>query len=1209
MTAVIDRRCEGIHIKNTVSTKSSVSRLTLGWIFCLFSIHTALGQSSTNQFFHEQRNGNRDNYVGVIGGSFRTGSSNVMVSHVGYYMTNAAGLHRTHHVGIFASNGSGLLGSALVPAGAGTLVTNGYSWVALNPPLLLSSGTLYVVATEVFANDGDVWPDQTTYTNWNSYFVGTNTWGSGGTNNYLCYYSPSGAAWPTFPATSFGPGTMYGSMNMALLPVGAPVVLTATTQVSTSSGVGVTITTCENGQYPLMNQWYKAPSTLLAGQTNAILTLSNPQLSDSGTYYLAVSNALGGVLSSNVMVTVVVASGTNPPSVLQQPQSQSAWLNQSAQFSVGASGTLPLSYQWQFNGANLTSATNATLTLAGVTGANQGSYFVVVSNAFGYTNSATVSLTVNTNIAYVLVDPTMPVVTNFLGWGTSLAWWANLAGGYANRDDYASLAFTQLKLNIVRYNIGCTENPNIPDTIQIRAQIPGFEPSNGVWNWDADTNQRWMLRQAVALGANHVEASSYSPPWWMTVSGSVTGSTNGTSSNLQTNYENAFAVYLAMVVSNLTVNDGVTFKLVTPMNEPNSDWWVYGGAQPGCAIGAAQQSRVVVDLRSQLNALNLSAVGIDASEDYDPSITLSSLDGYSTAGLNDVSVISTHSYNPSGLVAMRNQAGAWQKPVWTAEYGDGDATGITMARRIHDDIAEMWAQAWVYWQVCDYAGWGCISNSLDGSGDTSYSLAEKFYVLGQFSQFISPGSQILNVGDSNSLAAYNSTSNSLVMVTVNDSANAYTAGFDLGGFSGLPAQATLYRTSPTENQHQLSVSLTNTTLVSLIPAGSVSTFVLNNATVAPPSSVALAWYPFEGNAVDASGHGNNGTIRGNVAFASDKVGALAAQFDGISGYVQIPCCISNDFTISFWLKTTATASTGQWWAGQGLVDGEVASGANDFGVSLVGANVALGVGNPDTTITSTEAVNDGNWHQVAATRDAVSGQMLIYVDGVLQASGLGPLGPKAASPSLRIGSIQAGYAGGFFAGAMDDVQIFGRVFSAAEIGQLMNYAPTITSAQTNFSILAGRTLTITNTATDAAVPAVNLTWNLPMAPAGAAIEANSGVFNWRPAMAQSPSTNLLVVTVTDNGSPSITVTQTQFVTVTQPEEPAMTGPSLAAGNFSATISGDSGPDYVVQATTNLNSTPNWVSIFTNATASPPFEFLDRPTTNFACKFYRVILQP
>ena len=57
-----------------------------------------------------------------------------------------------------------------------------------------------------------------------------------------------------------------------------------------------------------------------------------------------------------------------------------------------------------------------------------------------------------------------------------------------------NLAFTTLKLNIVRYNIGGGENPNIPDELGFQARIPGFEPSNGVWDWSADANQRWILQ-------------------------------------------------------------------------------------------------------------------------------------------------------------------------------------------------------------------------------------------------------------------------------------------------------------------------------------------------------------------------------------------------------------------------------------------------------------------------------------------------------------------------------------------------------------------------------------------------------------------------------------------------------------------------------------------------------------------------------------------
>src|SRR5208282_6221792 len=87
----------------------------------------------------------------------------------------------------------------------------------------------------------------------------------------------------------------------------------------------------------------------------------------------------------------------------------------------------------------------------------------------------------------------------------------------------------------------------------------------------------------------------------------------------------------------------------------------------------------------------------------------------------------------------------------------------------------------------------------------------------------------------------------------------------------------------------------------------------------------------------------------------------------------------------------------------------------------------------------------------------------------------------------------------------------------------VNQAPVL-AAIPNQTILAGRTLVVTNSASDADIPAQTLTYSLFSAPPGASIDSNSGVFTWRPAIAQSPSTQTVAVVVSDNGVPTMSAT-------------------------------------------------------------------------------------
>jgi hypothetical protein len=96
--------------------------------------------------------------------------------------------------------------------------------------------------------------------------------------------------------------------------------------------------------------------------------------------------------------TVEVFSSCEPPVIVSQPSNQVILVGVTAQFTVEATSEFPMSYQWYFDQTApiLSPATFATITLPGVTVTEAGSYSVVVSNAYGSTNSATATLTVLT---------------------------------------------------------------------------------------------------------------------------------------------------------------------------------------------------------------------------------------------------------------------------------------------------------------------------------------------------------------------------------------------------------------------------------------------------------------------------------------------------------------------------------------------------------------------------------------------------------------------------------------------------------------------------------------------------------------------------------------------------------------------------------------------------------------------------------------------
>ncbi len=199
--------------------------------------------------------------------------------------------------------------------------------------------------------------------------------------------------------------------------------------------------------------------------------------------------------------------------------------------------------------------------------------------------------------------------------------------------------------------------------------------------------------------------------------------------------------------------------------------------------------------------------------------------------------------------------------------------------------------------------------------------------------------------------------------------------------------------------------------------------------------VAVGWFGFENNAVNSIG-GNDGQEFGNPSYSAGKVGQ-AINLDGLNDYVSIPQLVSEDFTIAFWVNTSDSGDTGQWWVGKGMVDSEKAGAHDDFGITLTDSEVAFGIGNPDLTITSTTAINNGLWHHVALTRNNTTGEFKIFINGSQQAAAIGPTGPRDGQPRHLVGSMDTS-SGKYLNGLIDELYFFDFILSHEQIQLLAN---------------------------------------------------------------------------------------------------------------------------------------------------------------------------
>jgi galactan endo-1,6-beta-galactosidase len=260
------------------------------------------------------------------------------------------------------------------------------------------------------------------------------------------------------------------------------------------------------------------------------------------------------------------------------------------------------------------------------------------------------------------------------------------------------------------------------------------------------------------------------------------------------------------------------------------------GTQEGCHFDIATQATVVGLLRTELDSRGLTSLKIVASDEsyFDQAAT--NLQQTGSTAPSKISKVNVHGYQGTSgrrdLVASLAQAAG--KPVWNSEFGDSDGTSIGMVTNMFLDFQYLLPTGWMYWQAVDGGGWGL----LDGNNDNGQinGVNVKFYVLSQFTRHIREGMRIVDAGNANAIAAYDSSAEKLFIVAAN-LGSAQSCTVDLSGLRGKPANgAAVMRWNTVMNGGDNYVDYSDTKICGTsfkvsFGANSIQTFEITGATL------------------------------------------------------------------------------------------------------------------------------------------------------------------------------------------------------------------------------------------------------------------------------------------------------------------------------------------------------------------------------------------
>lgn len=406
----------------------------------------------------------------------------------------------------------------------------------------------------------------------------------------------------------------------------------------------------------------------------------------------------------------------------------------------------------------------------------------------------------HTYTLYLNVDSTYQTIDNF---GASGAWFAENIGKYwpqEKKEKIAELLFSKktdeegnpkgIGLSAWRFNIGAgTQEQGKESGIRdVRKRVESFQNPDGSYDWSKQEGYLWFVKKAKQYGVENLIAFSNSPPVQFTKNGLGFKTEKDKTSNLKSDKYDDFASFLATVVDHFK-NEGIEFNYLSPINEPQWDWYgeVGKAKQEGSYWTNEEINKLIKKLDASLTQKNLDTKillpeaaqldflyeGSDKSQDQIDDFFSSESPLY-VANLKHVpSLVAGHSYFTDSpdkrLITIRRKVkeAAKEKGIefWQSEYsmlGNGYREGkkqatamdcaLFLSKVIHFDLTQANASAWQFWNALEpgrtdfntrYYLIALQPNKEHTNG--TFSPVKNLWALGHYSYFIKPGMKRIKI--------------------------------------------------------------------------------------------------------------------------------------------------------------------------------------------------------------------------------------------------------------------------------------------------------------------------------------------------------------------------------------------------------------------------------------------------------------------------------